>query len=154
MGIGKNNALPWHHPEDLKKFKEITQGKTVIMGRNTYESIGRPLPNRANIVISSKAMQSDYPEGVGIVRSLEYALSLCRNQDEVFIIGGQSLYEQALPLCDKLYLTHIEGEHDCDAFFPEWDIMSFDQIHFERLSEVATFTVEERIRRCKLNKLI
>lgn len=117
--IGVNNQLPWHLPDDLQHFKSLTLGKTIIMGRKTYESIGKPLPKRRNIVLTKQ----DLPPipGVEFQPSLEAALSTCRDEEEVMIIGGASLYQQALPLAQTLYLTQIETMIEGDAFFPEWD---------------------------------
>ncbi len=116
--IGKNNALPWHLPKDLAHFKRVTLGKPVIMGRLTYESIGRPLPGRANIVVSRQAGWS--AEGVQVANSLEAAIELGASNDgvsEVMIIGGASLYQQAMGLIDRVYLTEIHADIDGDARF-------------------------------------
>lgn len=125
LAIGRNNQLLWHISEDLKYFKSITTGKTVIMGRKTFESIGKPLPNRRNIIIS-RSMQG--VEGIEIYPSIEKALSASQNED-VFIIGGGEIYRQTLPLADKLYLTLVHTTiEDADTFFPkinynEWEEM-------------------------------
>ncbi|WP_076541213.1 dihydrofolate reductase [Shewanella sp. UCD-KL21] len=117
--IGKDNKMPWHLPEDLKHFKAMTLGKPVVMGRKTFESIGRPLPGRHNIVISR---QADYHiEGVSCVSSFEQAKQLVTGCDELVVIGGGQLYKEILPLADILYLTFIELTVDGDTFFPEWD---------------------------------
>jgi len=122
--IGLHNKMPWHLPEDLKYFKRVTLGKPVIMGRNTFESIGRPLPGRPNIVISRNA---GYPaEGITLVTSLDAALAaaerlLPAGQDEVMVIGGAQIYAQALPLASRLYLTEVDAEPEADAFFPAFD---------------------------------
>ena len=115
--IGVNNALPCHLSEDLKHFQSLTTGHTIIMGRKTYESIGRPLPNRRNIVIS-RNMEASY-EGAEVVHSIEDAFSISRNDNEVFVIGGSNIYEQALNLVDHLYITEIKKSFSGDAFFPE-----------------------------------
>ena len=115
--IGVNNTLPWHLSEDLKHFKSLTTGHTIIMGRKTYESIGRPLPNRRNIVISRNSNTSY--EGVEVVYSLEDAFSISTNDKEVFVIGGSNIYEQALSFVDQLYITEIKKSFIGDAFFPE-----------------------------------
>ncbi|HBO18293.1 MAG TPA: dihydrofolate reductase [Methylophilaceae bacterium] len=115
--IGVNNTLPWHLSEDLKHFKSLTTGHTIIMGRKTYESIGRPLPNRRNIVISRNSNTSY--EGVEVVHSLEDAFSISTNDKEVFVIGGSNIYEQALSFVDQLYITEIKKSFIGDAFFPE-----------------------------------
>lgn len=115
-GIGKDNQLPWHLPADLKHFKALTTGHPIIMGRKTFESIGKALPNRQNIVISR---QNDYlAEGASLVSSLEEAFGLCKSYDEAFIIGGAQIFEYALPLADILYLTVIHHQFNADTFFP------------------------------------
>lgn len=116
-GIGKNNQLPWHLPADLKHFKMLTTGHPIIMGRKTFDSIGKALPNRRNIVISR---QDDYiAEGATVVSSLQDAFDLCNDEDEAFVIGGAQIFEQALPQADVLYLTVIHHQFDADTFFPE-----------------------------------
>lgn len=126
--VGINNSLPWHLPEDLKYFKRTTSGKAIIMGRKTYESIGRPLPNRTNIVVSRNPDFS--AEGVVTVDSLESAIehaesvNLINGVDEVMVIGGAAIYEAALPMADRLYVTHVHANVDGDAYFPN---VEFDQ---------------------------
>ena len=115
--IGVNNTLPWHLSEDLKHFKFLTVGHTIIMGRKTYDSIGRALPNRRNIVISRNIEISC--EGAEVVHSIENAFSISKNDGEVFVIGGSNIYEQALHLVDHLYITEIKKSFLGDAFFPE-----------------------------------
>lgn len=121
--IGAGGALPWHISADLKRFKQITMGKPVVMGRKTFESIGRPLEGRANVVISSS---NDYqPSGVTVVPSFADALKLGQtiaeaNEDgEVMVIGGAQVYHDALVRADRLYLTEVDAEYDGDVFFPE-----------------------------------
>jgi dihydrofolate reductase len=126
--IGKDNALPWHLPEDLKYFKRVTLHKPVIMGRKTYDSIGKPLVDRVNIVITRNA---DYrPPGVLVVNSLESALERCAtllqmqgapDDSEVSIIGGAQIFEHSMALADRLYLTEVHAEVEGDIFFPEFD---------------------------------
>lgn len=117
--IGIDNTLPWHLPEDLKHFKAVTLGKPVIMGRKTFDSIGRPLPGRLNIVITR---QADWQhEGVSVAHSLPAALALAADAQDVCIIGGANLYAQALPLADAMALTHIALDIAGDAHFPAWD---------------------------------
>ncbi len=118
-GIGKDNQLPWHLPADLKHFKTLTTGHPIIMGRKTFESIGKALPNRRNIVISRQ--QKYTAEGADVVSSLEDAFQLCKDEDEVFIIGGAQIFEHSLILADALYLTVIHHRFDADTFFPEID---------------------------------
>lgn len=116
--IGHRNKLPWHIPSELRHFKNMTIGKTVVMGRKTYESIGRPLPDRVNIVLSR---QTDYnPLGATRVSDLETAL-LTVKTNEVVIIGGQQIYEQALHRCDRLYVTKVKGAFEGDAYFPAYE---------------------------------
>ena len=123
--IGKNNQLPWHLPNDLKFFKASTMGKPIIMGRKTFESIGRPLPGRTNIVMTRDS--GFVQEGVRVVRSAEEALELAKNiaakadLDEVMIIGGSQLYEQLLSQAERLYITQVHAEVEGDAYFPELD---------------------------------
>jgi dihydrofolate reductase len=121
FAIGKDNQLLWHIPADLKRFKKITGGHQVIMGKLTYESLPlRPLPNRINIVISDNLMDSF--EGCKTVHSIEEAMALCNEQEESFIIGGGSVYKQFLPLCNKLYLTMVHKDFEADTFFPNLDL--------------------------------
>lgn len=115
--IGKNNQLLWHLPNDLKHFKNITTGGTIIMGRRTFESIGKPLPNRISIVISTQ--KNFDAKGAIVVSSLDVALEKCKNKDEVFIIGGGEIYKYSIPLVDCIYLTKVQHNFDGDTFFPE-----------------------------------
>jgi len=116
--IGLNNQMPWHLSADLKKFKSITMGKPIVMGRKTFESIGRPLPGRTNIIISRNA---DYrQEGCVVANDLDSALtSACQLADEIFVIGGSALYDALLPRANRLYLTQINAAFEGDTFFPE-----------------------------------
>ena len=127
--IGKDNKLPWHLPADLAYFKKITTGKSIVMGRKTYDSIGRPLPNRRNIVISrnSKTLIT----GCEVLSSIDDVLSITEDEDEVMIIGGASLCEQLLPQVSRLYITKIEGKFDGDIYFPEYDESDWRQVSCE-----------------------
>ena len=117
--IGINNTLPWHLPADLKHFKALTMGHHIVMGRKTYESIGKPLPGRTSVVVTRNA---DYSApGAVVVNSLAAAIAACANDEEIFVIGGADIYTQALPLADTLYLTEIQQEVAGDAHFPEID---------------------------------
>jgi dihydrofolate reductase len=116
--IGHENRLPWHLPADLKHFKATTLGKPVVMGRRTWESIGRPLPGRTNIVITRDTAYT--AEGCVVVHSLDEAIRAAGEAAEVMIIGGAGLYRQALSLADTLYLTLIHGEFAGDTHFPQW----------------------------------
>ena len=119
-GIGKDNKLMWHIPEDLKRFREITSGHPVIMGRKTYESIGRLLPNRTNIIVTRDPNYN--VDGAVIVHSLEEALKVAseKDQEEIFVIGGGQIFVQALAVTDKLYLTIVKGDFAADTFFPDY----------------------------------
>jgi dihydrofolate reductase len=114
--IGKDNKLLWHLPNDLKHFKEITTGHTVIMGRKTYDSVGKPLPNRRNIIITRQPVTI---AGCEVVNSIEAAIELCAGENEVFIVGGAEIYKQAIKLTDRIYLTIVHKNFDGDSFFPE-----------------------------------
>lgn len=114
--IGRENDLPWHLSADLKRFKRLTSGHTIVMGRKTYESIGRPLPNRRNVVLTRRPALTW--EGVDVESSLDDALRSCDGESEVFVIGGRALYDIALPRADRLYLTRVLESFDGDVFFP------------------------------------
>ena len=121
--IGKENDLPWYIPEDLKRFKALTSGNVVVMGRKTFDSIyarlGKPLPNRENIVVSSQMAPQ---EGVYVCRSIDEAIDCAKGfGKEIFIIGGERIYEQTLDRADRLYLSHVKKEVEGDAYFPSFD---------------------------------
>ena len=117
--IGKGNGLPWHLPADLAFFKKITTGNSILMGRKTYDSIGKPLPNRRNIVITRNPDISI--PGCEVVDSIEKALFFTQDEEEVMVIGGANLFEQLLPDISRLYITHIEGEFEGETYFPNYD---------------------------------
>lgn len=118
LAIGKNNQLLWHIPEDLKRFKKITTGSKIIMGRNTFLSLPvRPLPNRTSIVISD--LEDEVFEGCIMVQSIEEACKLCLQDEECFVIGGASVYRQFLEFADKIYYTKVFADFEADTFFPE-----------------------------------
>ena len=124
--IGINNTLPWHLPEDLKHFRALTTGHHIIMGRKTYESLGRLLPGRTTVIVTRN---KDYQlEGALIAHSLEAAVALCQNDGEVFLIGGAELYQDGLKLADKLYITDVDLTVDGDAFFPDFDLNLWQEI--------------------------
>lgn len=136
--IGKDNQLLWRLPEDLKRFKSITMGSPVVMGRKTYESIGRLLPGRTNVILSRDPAFA--VEGAKVFTSLDAALAALANEHaEVFVIGGGEIYRQALPRADRLYLTEIDAEYEGDAFFPEFDRTQFREIGSEERSEPFRF---------------
>ncbi|MBV1787909.1 dihydrofolate reductase [Marinobacterium sp. D7] len=130
--IGNQNRLPWHLPEDLQYFKRVTMGKPIIMGRKTFESIGRPLPGRCNIVITRDSAWS--AKGVVVVPSPEVAIERAAAQaeidgvDEALVIGGAEIYRQMLPLCDRLYLTQVHAEVAGDAYFPALDAGQWHEV--------------------------
>lgn len=126
--IGMEKAMPWTLPGDLAWFKKNTLNKPVIMGRVTYESIGRPLPNRLNIVLSSQPGNDD---NVVWVKSVEEALQVAENNDEIMVIGGGKVYEQFLPMANKLYLTHIDAEVIGDTTFPDYEPDEWDSTFME-----------------------
>ncbi|MBM7335527.1 MAG: dihydrofolate reductase [Alcanivorax sp.] len=130
--IGRDNKLPWYLPNDLKYFKQATLGKPIIMGRNTWESLKRPLPGRTNIVITR---QEQYPaEGAKVVATLDQALELAEHvalidgQDEVVVIGGAQIYALALPRADRLYLTEVHAEVPGDTYFPAVDAAQWREV--------------------------
>jgi dihydrofolate reductase len=127
--IGKDNQLPWHLPADLKYFKKTTMGKPILMGRKTYESIGRPLPGRTNIVIT-RDKNYDAP-GCVVVHSINGAMQAAAQQDEVMVIGGAELYRQILPRTDSIYLTRINEDFEGDTLFLELDSSEWQEV--ERL---------------------
>jgi dihydrofolate reductase len=152
--IGVDNSLPWHVPADMKRFKELTSGHTVLMGRKTYDSLPekfRPLPKRKNVVVSRTTTASDYPEGVEVVSDpLQYIEEVKSGEraiegDILWVIGGQKIYEITLSLCDELHLTRIEGSFEGDAFFPAFEsdfqalaIEEYEGYSFEHLKRTTS----------------
>lgn len=151
--IGIDNKLPWYLPEDLKYFRRLTTGNIVIMGRKTFESIGKPLPNRQNIVISRN---SDFAaEGIKIVSTIEQALNVANSMAEIsgineaFIMGGAQIYAQTLPLAQRLYITEVKKTVTGDAFFPSIDLAQWQEIgreahYYEPQDTHYDFVVYER----------
>ena len=129
--IGKDNKMPWHLSNDLKNFKKITIGKTIVMGRLTYDSIGKALPERKNIVLSRNLIDSN----VFIFDNFEKVLDFTKDEDEVFIIGGQDIYSQTIDKVNKLYLTTIDANIEGDKYFPEIDISKWKKIRSEKFSK-------------------
>ena len=123
--IGKNNKMPWHLPADLKHFKTVTMSKPIVMGRKTFESIGRPLPGRENVIISKN--KDYFADGCIVVHSIEDALTLLAEYEEIMIIGGGFLYSQMIDKADKLYLTFIDLEIDGDTQFPEFENLNLTE---------------------------
>ncbi len=149
QAIGKNNRMPWHLPADLKYFKKITLNKPIIMGRRTYESIGKALIDRKNIIVTQ---QEEYvAPGCIVVHSLSDAVKAAGNADEIMIIGGGQLYQEALPMAMRMYLTLIDVDVHGDTFFPKWNENEWQEISREIFHKDAlntydyTFVVLERI---------
>ena len=145
--IGKDNALIWHLPNDLRYFKEKTTGHAIIMGRRTFESVGKPLPNRRNIIITRNP--GFKAEGCEVVTSLEAAMALVNPQDENFIVGGEEIYRQALPLADRVYLTRIDHAFEGDRHFPElgpeWELTASTEGVLDEKNQFAhTFLIFDR----------
>lgn len=139
--IGMGNRIPWKFSEDLKRFKELTMGHTLIMGRKTFESIGRPLPGRRTIVVSRKGIKTPY---VDVASTLESALLGAQGDSEAFICGGSEIYKQALGLVDRMYLTTIHGTFAGDAYFPEidfsqWSLVSVEPVKTDNFPYLAEF---------------
>ena len=146
--IGRDNALPWRLPEDLKRFKEFTLGKPILMGRKTFEAIGRPLPGRANLVLTR---DRDWrAPGVIPVHSMEEALLQTRTCDELVAIGGAEIYRLLLPLARRIYLTHVHADIPGDTYFPAFDPAQWDDVELhtqpadERHAWPLTFVTLER----------
>lgn len=131
--IGINNTLPWHLPEDLKRFRALTTGHHIIMGRKTYESLGRLLPNRTTVIVTRNPNYA--VEGALVANSLKAAIALCEHDDEPFLIGGAELYQHGLVLATKLYITQVQLDVEGDAFFPEIDFSSWQL--FEKIDHVS-----------------
>ena len=120
-GIGIDNKLPWRLPADLKRFRELTMGHHIIVGRKTFESIGRPLPGRQTIIVTRD--RNYHGEGCLVVHSVEEAISLARShgESEVFVCGGSEIYERSLPMAERIYLTLVDSDVVADTFFPDWN---------------------------------
>ena len=146
--LGKDNQLLWHLPDDFKRFKNLTSGHYIIMGRKTFESFPKPLPNRTHVIITR---QKDYaPDGCIVVNSLAEAVSICPKDEEVFVIGGGEIYHQAIKLADKIDVTKVHYHFDADTYFPEidsklWKVVS-EEFHprDEKHAFDFTFTTYER----------
>lgn len=152
--IGRNNALPWHLPGDLQYFRRITMGKPIIMGRRTFDSIGKPLPGRANIVITRS--DSFAAEGIQVVHSLDEACALAEDialidgAEEVVVMGGAAIYREALPRATRIYLTRVHAEVPGDVYLPDLDLSDWREVSRERVEAEApnpydySFLVYER----------
>lgn len=150
--IGSKNQLPWDLPDDMRRFRELTEGHPVIMGRKTFASIGHPLPRRRNIVIT-RDTASEIP-GCSVVGSVEEAMEVARNEstDEAFIIGGGQIYLQSLPIADRVYLTRVHASFEGDVVFPPLDAQEWQEVSHERHaaddrhSVAFTFLVYDRMK--------
>lgn len=152
--IGHRGTIPWHLSDDLKRFKSLTLGHVIIMGRKTYESIGRPLPNRTNIVVTrNKAFRES---GVQVANSLKQAIELAGNESEIFVIGGGEIYKQALKKADKVYATIIDAEIEGDTYFPRLNlnVWRLDELekHYDKKSDL-TYYYANYVRRRKVPRL-
>lgn len=127
--IGKDNDLPWRLSADLKKFKSLTMGHSIVMGRKTFESIGRLLPGRKTVIITRNENFSF--DGASVVHSIDQALEVCVGQEKVFLIGGAEIYRLAMPMVDEIYLTRVHAEVSGDTFLPEVDWAEFDMLDSE-----------------------
>ena len=141
--LGKDNQLVWHLPDDFKRFKTLTSGHYIIMGRKTFESFPKPLPNRTHVIIT---LNKNYkaPEGCIVVSSLEKAIEICPKNEEVFIIGGGEIYKQSIDIADKVELTRVHTTVDADTFFPEinpekWEVI-FEEEHTKDEKHAFDFT--------------
>lgn len=128
--IGAGGTLPWHIPQDLKRFKALTMGHAIIMGRKTHESIGRLLPGRRSIIVTR---QPGYAvPGAQVVHSVEAALAVCAGNEEVFVIGGAEIYRELLPRADRIYVTEVQGDYPGDTWFPELSSADWQEVHREQ----------------------
>ncbi len=137
--LGKNNDLLWHLPDDFKRFKALTSGHYIIMGRKTFESFPKPLPNRTHVIIT-RQKNYEFKDCI-VVPNLEKAFEVCQNEAVVFIIGGGEIYKQALPFCDKMELTRVHASFEADTYFPEFtlDEWKLDSEEFHSKDEKHDF---------------
>ena len=146
--LGKDNKIIWHLPDDFKRFKELTSGNHIIMGRKTFESFPKPLPNRIHVVITR---QKNYnPEGCIVVNSIEEAFEICPKTEDVFLIGGAKIYKLGLPFTDKIELTYINETFEADAFFPEIDFSEWkltnEEFHLKDEKHAHDFSFQTYIK--------
>lgn len=136
--IGINNELPWHIPGDLARFKELTTNHTIIIGRKTHESIGKLLPNRRTIVVSRTLNPKEHE--FDVVSSIEQALELCKDEDEVFIAGGGEIYKETLKIAEVLYLTIVDVDIDGNTYFPSIDYTKYNKTYEKHVKENMSYT--------------
>ena len=147
--LGKDNQLLWHLPDDFKRFKNITSGHYIIMGRKTFESFPKPLPNRTHVIITR---QKEYkPEGCIVVNSLDDAIQSCPKQEDIFIIGGGEIYKQSIVIADKIDITRVHNSFEADTFFPEIEIekwqLIFEEVHSKDERHDFDFTFQTYVRK-------
>lgn len=147
--LGKDNQLLWHLPDDFKRFKNITSGHYIIMGRKTFDSFPKPLPNRTHVIITR---QKEYkPEGCIVVNSLEEAIQSCPKQEDIFIIGGGEIYKQSIVIADKIDITRVHNSFEADTFFPEIEIekwqLIFEEFHSKDERHDFDFTFQTYVRK-------
>ncbi len=137
--IGKDNSLLWHIPEDLKNFKKLTMGHHILMGRKTFDSIGKALPGRTSLILT-RNQNRNFADGVFSFSNFDKAVKFAqdRNEDELFVIGGGEIYKTALPFAQKLYVAHVDYSGDGDTFFPEWNMEDFNLNHKQIFSPVES----------------
>lgn len=149
--IGANNAIPWHLPGELKLFRSVTMGHHIVMGRRTYESIGRLLPGRITVIVTRTPGYA--APGAIVAGSLEAAIAACGNDDEIFVIGGAQLYAAALPIADRLYLTTVNAEVAGDAYMPDFDPGAWREVSAQSFAAddenpyAYRFSIHDRIKR-------
>ena len=147
--LGKDNQLLWHLPDDFKRFKQITSGHYILMGRKTFESFPKPLPNRTHVIITR---QKDYlAEGCIVVHSLEEAISISPKDEEVFVIGGAEIYTQSISIADKIELTRVHTSLEADAYFPTFDVnqwkLVFEEHHYKDEKHDYDYTFETYLKK-------
>lgn len=147
--LGQNNDLLWHLPNDFKRFKQITSGHTIIMGRKTFESFPKPLPNRTHIVISRQ--EKNLPEGCILVKDIEKAIAFCPTNEDIFIIGGGEIYKQSILMADKLDITRVHHSFEADVFFPEIDLnvwkLVAEEFHSKDEKHLFDYTFQTFVRK-------
>ncbi len=147
--LGKNNDLLWHLPKDFKRFKEITSGHYIIMGRKTFESFPKPLPNRTHIIISRQKKYN--PEGCIVVENLEKAFEVCPKNEDIFVIGGGEIYRQTIAIAHRLDITKVHSSFDAEVFFPEIDMtiwkLEFEEFHPKDEKHQFDFTFRTYIKK-------
>lgn len=147
--LGKNNDLIWHLPDDFKRFKAITSGHYIIMGRKTFESFPKPLPNRTHVIVTR---QKNYnPENCIVVNSLEKAIEICPKDEDVFVIGGGEIYQQSIAIADKIELTRVHSTFEADTFFPEidntiWELVQ-EEFHPKDEKHLFDFTFQTYLKK-------